>query len=219
MSGGAPIAQVEARAVDEGSHATAVRAMFDRIAPTYDRLNRMLSVGVDVAWRERAVRLALEKAPPGPILDLCAGTMDLTALLARARPDERIVAADFAAQMLEAGRTRVPRAERVVADALSLPFADHEFAVVVCGFGVRNLSDPARGVREAKRVLAARRRLRGPGFLPAVVSRHARVPRGLRARGRCSPAIGGMVSGDRAAYAYLAESMKGFLSRGEYGGC
>jgi ubiquinone/menaquinone biosynthesis methyltransferase len=209
-----PIAQVEARAVDEGSHATAVRAMFDRIAPTYDRLNRMLSVGVDVAWRKRAVRAALAKAPPGAILDLCAGTMDLTALLAHERPNERIVAADFAAQMLDAGRSKVPRAETVVADALALPFRDEEFAVVVCGFGVRNLADPARGAREVKRVLA-----RGGVFVvldffrptsPVTRAFHAAYARGVL------PAIGGMVSGDRAAYAYLAESMKGFLSRHEY---
>jgi ubiquinone/menaquinone biosynthesis methyltransferase len=190
--------------------------MFERIAPTYDRLNRVLSAGVDVAWRKRAVRAALDRAPPGGILDLCAGTMDLTALLANARPTERIVAADFAPQMLDAGRTKVPRAERVVADALALPFSDGEFAVVVCGFGVRNLADPSKGAREARRVLA-----RGGVFVvldffrptsPITRAFHAAYARGVL------PAVGGMISGDRAAYAYLAESMKGFLSREEYEG-
>lgn len=211
---GAPIAQVAARAVDEGTHATAVRAMFDRIAPTYDRLNRVLSAGIDVAWRKRAVRAALRGAPRGAILDLCAGTMDLTVLLADARPNERIVAADFAPQMLDAGRAKVPRAERVVADALELPFRDGEFSVVVCGFGVRNLADPARGAREVRRVLA-----RGGIFVvleffrpTSLVTRafHTAYARGVL------PAVGGMISGDRAAYAYLAESMNGFLSREEY---
>jgi ubiquinone/menaquinone biosynthesis methyltransferase len=210
----APVAAVADRAADREAHASAVREMFDRIAPTYDRLNRMLSAGVDVAWRKRAVREAVRGAPPGPVLDLCAGTMDLTALLARARPADRVVAADFSPQMLEAGRAKVPSAERVVADALALPFAAEEFAVVVCGFGVRNLADPARGAREVRRVLK-------PGgvfvalefFRPtnaATRAFHAAYARGVL------PALGGFVSGDRGAYAYLAESMKGFLARTEY---
>ena len=210
----APVAAVRDRAGDGEAHAAAVRTMFDRIAPTYDRLNRLLSVGIDVAWRKRAVTAAMKGAPAGAVFDLCAGTMDLTALLAEARPDERVVAADFAAQMLEAGRAKVPSAERVVADALALPFSDGEFAVVVCGFGVRNLADPARGAREVRRVLK-------PGgvfvvlefFRPTrAVTRafHAAYARGVL------PALGGIVSGDRGAYAYLAESMKGFLSRAEY---
>jgi len=210
----APVAAVAERAADREAHASAVRDMFDRIAPTYDKLNRVLSVGIDAAWRKRAVREAVRAAPGGAMLDLCAGTMDLTALLAAARPGVRVVAADFSAQMLEAGRVKVPSAERVVADALALPFADGEFAVVVCGFGVRNLADPARGAREVMRVLK-------PGgvfvalefFRPTSgVTRafHAAYARGVL------PTLGGFVSGDRGAYAYLAESMKGFLSRGEY---
>ena len=210
----APVAAVVERAADREAHASAVREMFDRIAPTYDRLNRVLSAGIDVAWRKRAIREAVRGAPAGPVLDLCAGTMDLTALLARARPGDRVVAADFAAQMLEAGRAKAPSAERVVADALALPFSDGEFAVVVCGFGVRNLADPARGAREVRRVLK-------PGgvfvalefFRPTSLATrafHAAYARGVL------PALGGFVSGDRGAYAYLAESMKGFLSRPEY---
>jgi ubiquinone/menaquinone biosynthesis methyltransferase len=210
----APVATVRERAADGAAHANAVREMFDRIAPTYDRINRVLSAGIDVAWRRRAVREAVERAPAGSVLDLCAGTMDMTALLVAARPGERVVAADFSPQMLAAGRTKAPSAETVVADALALPFSDGEFAVAVCAFGVRNLADPLLGAREIRRVLK-------PGgvfvaldfFRPTrVVTRafHAGYARGVL------PALGGFVSGDRGAYAYLADSMKGFLSLSEY---
>src|SRR5439155_4286715 len=113
MSGGL-VPSIEERAQGEAGHAGAVQAMFDRIAPTYDRLNRVLSAGVDVAWRKQAVR-ALRGAPDGALLDLCAGTMDLTAMVAAKHASRRIVAADFAPQMLAAGAAKVPRAERVVA--------------------------------------------------------------------------------------------------------
>jgi len=215
MTTEAPIASVDARAGagEADMHARSVRAMFDRIAPTYDRLNRVLSAGIDVAWRRRAVA-AIERAPRGKILDLCAGTMDLTAMIARARPEAHVVAADFAPQMLAAGASKAPRAETVVADALDLPFPDGEFTAVLCAFGVRNLADTARGVREVKRVLA-----NGGVFVTLEFFRpttlatrafHAAYARGVL------PAVGGFVSGDRVAYGYLAASMKGFLSRSEY---
>jgi ubiquinone/menaquinone biosynthesis methyltransferase len=208
------IPHVAERAAAPEHHASAVREMFDRIAPTYDRLNKTLSAGIDAAWRKRSVRVGVEGTPKQAILDLCAGTMDMTALLALERPGARIVAADFAAQMLQAGRAKVPRAETVVADALSLPFADGEFDLVACAFGVRNLADVERGASEARRVLA-------PGgvlvvlefFRPTrAVTRafHAAYARGVL------PMVGGLVSGDRAAYEYLAESMRSFLSREEY---
>jgi len=207
------VADVAERAADSTGHAAAVRSMFGRIAPTYDLLNHVLSGGLDVVWRQRAVR-ALAGAKDGPTLDLCAGTMDLTALLARARPSARLIAADFSDAMLERGRRKVPCAEVVVADAHSLPFADGEMAVVVCGFGVRNLSDPRRAVREVRRVL-------GPGgtFVTLEFFRPESAPSRALHRAYSSvllPVVGGVLSGDRGAYAYLARSMAGFLTRGQY---
>jgi ubiquinone/menaquinone biosynthesis methyltransferase len=207
------VADVTARAGGAPGHGPAVRTMFGRIAPTYDLLNHVLSGGLDIAWRRRAVR-ALAGAKEGPTLDLCAGTMDLTALLDRARPSSRLIASDFSEAMLDRGLKKAPRAEVVVADAHELPFADGEMAAVVCGFGVRNLVDPKRAVREVRRVL-------GPGgvFVTLEFFRPESAPTRALHRAYSSvllPLVGGVLSGDRGAYAYLAESMAGFLTRGEY---
>jgi ubiquinone/menaquinone biosynthesis methyltransferase len=208
-----PIADVRARAGAEARHGDAARGMFDRIAPTYDLLNRLLSGGVDERWRARAVSL-LAEAPPGDVLDLCAGTMDLSASIERTFPRRRVVALDFSASMLEAGRAKAPHAEVVVGDATALPFADGSFAAVVCGFGMRNLSDTSRGAREVRRVLR-------PGGL--FVTLELFRPSHLAARAFHAayakvvlPALGGLVSGDRGAYRYLARSMGSFFTREEY---
>lgn len=210
---GAPIADLRARRGEEGAHKDAARGMFERIAPTYDTLNRLMSAGVDRRWRVRALDQVL-RAPAGPVLDLCAGTMDLTAMLTRALPGERIVAVDFSPAMLGRGRDKAPAAEVVVADAMALPFEDRTFAAVICGFGVRNLADPALGAREALRVLRP-----GGIFVTLELFRPARLATRAFHRAYAQvvlPAVGGLVSGDPDAYGYLARSMAGFLARREY---
>ena len=195
----------------DASHGMAVRDMFNRIAPTYDLLNRLLSAGVDRRWRRAALRRLPEK---GPFLDNCAGTLDFSAMLSQARPGERVVAADFSPEMLERGAAKAPGVERVVADAMKLPFEDASFTGVVCGFGMRNLSDLSAGVAEAARVLRP-----GGVFVtleffhpvrPVTRLFHAVYNRVVL------PTVGGLVSGDRRAYRYLAESMEGFCSRAGY---
>jgi ubiquinone/menaquinone biosynthesis methyltransferase len=205
--------EVADRALESEAHATAVRTMFGRIAPTYDLLNHLLSGGVDVAWRRRAVAL-LATAPEGTTLDLCAGTMDLTVLLDRARPRGRLIAADFSEAMLANGRKKVPRAEIVVADAQRLPFGMGEMSAVVCGFGARNVTDPLALLREVRRILAP-----GGVFVTLEFFRPETTVARAFHRTYASfvlPVVGGVLSGDRIAYAYLAKSMKRFLSRSQY---
>jgi len=195
-------------------HGATVRAMFDRIAPTYDVLNRLMSAGVDQLWRRRAVRALVDQARDGALLDLCAGTLDLTARLAQARPEARIVACDFAADMLERGRHKAPKAETVVGDALDLPFSAGEFSGVICGFGMRNLADLGRGMAEVRRVLAP-----GGVFVTLEFFRPERaVTRAFHAAyaEHVMPRVGGLLSGDRQAYRYLVRTMKQFATRSEY---
>jgi demethylmenaquinone methyltransferase/2-methoxy-6-polyprenyl-1,4-benzoquinol methylase len=134
-----------------------VRRMFGEIARRYDLLNRLLSFSLDRRWRRRTVRLV----PPsgGPVLDVCTGTADLALAYWRAgRGGVRVVGADFCGPMLEIARRKARRARAegelalVEADAQGLPFADDAFDVVSVAFGLRNVSDTDRGLREMVRV-------------------------------------------------------------------
>lgn len=208
-----PIADLVARRGEEGAHGAAARGMFERIAPTYDVLNKVMSAGIDRRWRDAAIH-RLGSAPRGALLDLCAGTMDLAAQLARRWPDRRVVAVDFSPAMLEKGRAKAPTVEVLVADATALPFERDTFAAVVCGFGMRNLADPPRGVREVLRVLRP-----GGVFVTLELFRPTRLAtRAFHAAYArvVLPTLGGWVSGDRDAYRYLSRSMGGFLTRDEY---
>ena len=131
-----------------------VRDMFDRIAPTYVKANAMLSMGVDKLWRKRGME-ALGDCVKGPMLDLCAGTMDLSLALHDAGCPE-IVAYDFSANMLEVGKTRLPAGANVTAivgDAQSLPWQEPRFTGAVAAFGLRNVPDNRKALSELYRVL------------------------------------------------------------------
>jgi demethylmenaquinone methyltransferase/2-methoxy-6-polyprenyl-1,4-benzoquinol methylase len=134
-----------------------VRRMFDEIAPRYDFMNHLLSLGIDVYWRWRTVR----KVPPAgeaPILDLCTGTGDLALAYYQAGGRRTpVVGADFCRPMLVIGRGKATdgRAEGVTfveADAQRLPFADGHFQIVSVAFGLRNVTDTDQGLREMLRV-------------------------------------------------------------------
>ena len=189
-----------------------MRRLFTAIAPSYDFLNHLLSLNVDRAWRRAAVaRLGWEARPDGVYLDLCAGTLDLAATLARAPGFRgRVVGADFVVPMLARGIRKAPRAAPVAADALELPFPDGRFDGAMVGFGVRNLADLDHGLREARRVLRP-----GSRFVVLEFTTPRFAP--LRALylfyfRRVLPATGRAVSKHREAYTYLPESVAAFPS-------
>jgi 4-hydroxy-3-polyprenylbenzoate decarboxylase len=200
-------------------HADGNREMFDRIAPTYDRLNRVMSLGIDRRWRVRAVEMlrpAIEASPRSRprVLDLCAGTLDLAALLEETFPDAEVVACDASDKMLALGRAKVRNVECVVGDALALPFEDGSFDAIVCGFGVRNLADLRKGLREARRVL----RPQGSFVTLELFRPRGTTSRFIHGAGLrfALPVLGAALAKDREAYEYLAESMEGFVTREAY---
>lgn len=208
------VPDVAARAGSAITHDTAVRRMFDRISPTYDLLNRLMSFGIDRRWRVRALEELARDLPEGAILDVCAGTLDLSRALRGRFPSRRIFALDFARDMLLAGRSKADGALLAVADAMRLPVRSGSAAGFICGFGVRNLSDPNAGLREAARVLK-------PGGVCIVLEFFRPETAFMRAfhllyAQIALPALGRIISGDAEAYRYLSRSMRGFLSRTEY---
>ena len=130
--------------------AEGVRSMFDRIAPVYDVMNRVMTAGLDQRWRRLTVRSVV--SPGDRVLDGCCGTGDL-AVAARKAGAREVVGLDFSARMLERARRKEPAIEWVQGDLLELPFAEGSFDAATVGFGVRNVADLERGVGELRRVL------------------------------------------------------------------
>jgi len=129
--------------------ADAVRGMFDRIAPVYDVMNRVMTGGLDGRWRRRAVAKVVW--PGDRVLDACCGTGDFA--VEAERRGGRVVGLDFSNRMLERARRKSGTTEWVQGDALALPFDDGAYDAVTVGFGVRNLEDLERGLMELGRVL------------------------------------------------------------------
>src|SRR5437879_1438546 len=187
--------------------------MFDRIAHRYDTINTVLSAGTDSGWRRRAAR-ETGLAPGGSALDIACGSGRLTADLARlAGAAGRVVGLGFGPQMLEVARREHPRLEFLDGDALNLPFEDRSFDASTIAFGLRNLADPVRGLREMLRVVK-------PGGR-AVVLEFVRPPNGpvgsayrvyLRT---LLPAVGGVLSGQPTAYRYLSDTIDSYRNADE----
>jgi demethylmenaquinone methyltransferase/2-methoxy-6-polyprenyl-1,4-benzoquinol methylase len=202
-------------AQDEKEAAAHVREMFGRIAPRYDLLNHLLSLDIDKLWRRRVARRfrAVLRDPNAKVLDLCCGTGDLAFAFRREAPGgAEIIGADFVPEMLIRARAKSAAAnakiEFVEADALSLPFGDASFDLVSCAFGFRNLANYERGLNEILRVLK-------PGGAVAILE--FAEPRGkifgalYRFYFRhVLPRLGGLISGNAQAYAYLPSSVSKF---------
>ncbi|MES9996169.1 ubiquinone/menaquinone biosynthesis methyltransferase [Desulfovibrio aminophilus] len=195
------------------AHGHKVAAMFGRIARWYDFLNRLLSLGQDVWWRYRLVR-AVNPPPGGLVLDLAAGTLDVSVELLRQHADLRVAALDFTLPMLAVGRERKlkgARAERIFpvqADGRALPLPDASVDAVTIAFGIRNIKPRAEAYSEILRVLKPGGRLCVLEF--GTGSR--RVWKGLYNfyLDKLLPAIGRLVSRDAGAYRYLADTIRAF---------
>ena len=191
-----------------------VNRMFDRVAGRYDALNSLMTAGLHHRWRERAAAQT-QLEPGGSALDVCCGTGDLALELARlVAPEGRVVGCDFSEPMLDLAREKAAErgAEGVRfewADALELPYDGERFDAVTVGFGVRNLADLDRGLREMARVLK-------PGGRAVIleITQPTRPPLSLFYSlwfDRLVPLLGAL-SSNPEAYSYLPESVRSFPS-------
>jgi demethylmenaquinone methyltransferase / 2-methoxy-6-polyprenyl-1,4-benzoquinol methylase len=223
-------------AATEADASKKVREMFTEIAPRYDLLNHLLSLQLDRLWRARAAK-HLRPLFPGPeivvenhkpvyvrletsVLDLCCGTGDLAIELNRRYYAAQVIGVDFSHRMLIRARKKSERLHSktlaqhrpiryIEADALRLPFADGTFDLVTTAFGFRNLANYEAGLREIQRVLK-------PGGTVAILE-FTEPPEGMVGDlyrwyfCRVLPKIGGLISGDQAAYKYLPKSVARFF--------
>ena len=192
--------------------------MFDAIAQRYDLLNRLLSFGIDRRWRAKAAR-ALKLQGPCEVLDHAAGTGDLALEIARSHPEARVIAADPSVKMLEVARTKIEgagltgRIDVMLGSAELLPFNEGRFAGVSMAFGIRNVPDRQRALREMARVTQTGGRVvilelsePGPGLMGRAARFHVH---------QLVPAVGSWLSGARE-YRYLQQSIARFPPAAEF---
>ncbi|HTP68438.1 MAG TPA: bifunctional demethylmenaquinone methyltransferase/2-methoxy-6-polyprenyl-1,4-benzoquinol methylase UbiE [Dongiaceae bacterium] len=203
-------------AQNERDASRTVREMFTRIAPRYDLLNHLLSAQMDRVWRAKAARelRPILERPGAMVLDLCCGTGDLAFSLAR-DAKARIIGADFSHSMLVRARQKAVASDGSAAvsffegDALGLPIAGGSLDLVTTAFGFRNLANYEAGLREIFRVLKSGGSVAilefaepAPGILGDAYRFYTR---------KLLPKIGGWISGDKEAYAYLPKSVSRFF--------
>jgi len=180
----------------------AVRTMFDRIAPVYDAMNRVMTAGLDRRWRAETARAVV--SPGDRVLDACSGTGDLAVACLRA--GGRVTGLDFSERMLERARRKSDEIEWIEGDALALPFADGSFDAATVGFGVRNLDDLPKGLGELRRVLRPGGRL---GILEITTPRGLLRPFYKLWFDGLVPLAGKLLPGG-SAYTYLPASVRRF---------
>jgi demethylmenaquinone methyltransferase/2-methoxy-6-polyprenyl-1,4-benzoquinol methylase len=189
-----------------------IQTMFNTIAPTYDRLNHLLSFGLDIGWRKKAIEF-LEEKKGGRILDIAAGSGDLSIDMLRLNPLQ-IVGTDFAVEMLKVFHQKIDvlgegkRVALVSSDALRLPFTDNQFDVTMVAFGIRNFSDRLKSLKEMFRVLKPT----GLTMILELTSPETPVVKlfyQLYSRA-ILPLIGKIISRHNSAYTYLPTSIAKF---------
>ena len=199
-------ADTDSRSLEQSKQ---VAEMFGRITPCYDVLNRVLSLGVDTYWRRQLVQ-SVCLGQRGRILDLAAGTLDVTRAVTRTYPHSRVLGLDLSPDMLRRGRKKIDpkRAQPVCGNALSLPLADASVDCVTIAFGIRNISPRSQAFAEIGRVLVPEGKL--------CILEFGAVRRGLWGRlytrylHSILLRIGALFTGDGGAYSYLAASISSF---------
>ena len=206
------------KSVDHENRTQAIREMFSAIAPRYDFLNRLLSLGIDRGWRRTLSRMALRKETMS-ILDVACGTGDVSLELRQKAPRARIVGLDFSQAMLDLAKVKIDQAqadiELVAASAEELPFPDADFDLLTIAFGIRNVVDKKKALAEFFRVLK-------PGSRLAILEFSQPQAAWLRALYnfyffKVLPLIGGLFA-RRSAYRYLPDSVAKFPSCDEFSG-
>ena len=182
--------------------ADSVRAMFDRIAPVYDLMNRAMTAGLDGRWRRITAESVVK--PGDAVLDACCGTGALG--IAAARAGGHVTGLDFSERMIERARRKAPQIEWMNGDMLALPFADATFDAATVGFGVRNVDDLERALLELRRVLRPGGRL---GILEITRPRGLLRPFYKLWFDGVVPLLGKLLPGG-AAYTYLPASVRRF---------
>ena len=196
-----------------------VSRMFNRIAPYYDFLNRLLSLGIDTIWRKKAIQ-RLESSQPQVILDVATGTADVAIETAKRLHPEKIIGLDISNEMLDIGRQKIKKRglDTIITleegDSEALPYPDQTFDAITVAFGVRNFENLEKGLREMRRVLKDEgqiviRELSRPRIFPIKQVFNAYFKYIL-------PLIGRLTSKDPKAYSYLYESVQAFPDGEDY---
>lgn len=189
-----------------------ITTMFDAVAPKYDFLNQLLSLGIHKGWRKKAINL-LKTQNPKTILDIATGTADLAIEAMRLQP-EKVTGVDISEGMLNLGKEKIAKLglqnkiELLIGDSENLPFADNSFDAVTVGFGVRNFENLEKGLRDMQRVLK-------PGGTMVVLEfskpKYFPVKQLYKIYFRyITPLVGKIFSKDNSAYTYLPESVNAF---------
>lgn len=198
---------------EEGSKKKQVSQMFDKIAPFYDLLNRVLSLGIDVSWRKKMIKMMKQKNPK-TILDVATGTADVAIETAKQISPDQIKGIDISSKMIEIGRKKIEKnklsqvIQLDIGDSENLDFEDQSFDAITVAFGVRNFENLEKGLKEMQRVLKKGGEMYILEFSHPTVFPFKQIFNAYFKY--ILPTIGKLTSKDPKAYKYLYESVQAF---------